>query len=152
MNDRVHIRYGELRDVKTLCRFGISLAEETEDKELNPEVLRKGIENHIGDRNKGFYLVAEYGDRIAGSLMITLEWSDWRNGFFWWIQSVYILPEFRRQGIFRNLYNEVTSLAEQQHKVCGLRLYVHKDNESAMLTYKAMGMQKTDYLLFEREF
>ena len=152
MSNNLHIRYGELRDVKILSSFGIALAEETEDKTLNPAVLSKGIENHISDRDKGFYLIAEHGDRIAGSLMITLEWSDWRNGFFWWIQSVYILPEFRRKGIFRDLYEKVKSLAEKQNNVCGLRLYVYKDNEPAMCTYKAMGMQKTDYLLFETEF
>jgi ribosomal protein S18 acetylase RimI-like enzyme len=152
MSDNIHIRYGDLKDVEILCSFGIALAEETENKQLKSEVVSKGIRNHITDRDKGFYLVAECEDKTAGALMITLEWSDWRNGFFWWIQSVYVLPEFRRQGIFRKLYDKVKSLAEQEADVCGIRLYVDKDNQPALQTYKAMGMQETNYLLYELEF
>ncbi|MEJ2627877.1 MAG: GNAT family N-acetyltransferase [bacterium] len=152
MSDKIHIRYGELKDVETLCSFGIALAKETENKTLNPELVNKGVQNHITNRDTGFYLVAECEDRIAGTLMITLEWSDWRNGFFWWIQSVYIHPEFRRKGIFRKLYNKVKSLAKEQKNVCGLRLYVDQDNQPALQTYKAMGMQKTNYHLYEMEF
>jgi len=152
MTDRIQIRYGALGDVKTLSSFNIAMAEETEAKKLDPEIAEKGVENLINQPGKGFYLVAEYGQSIAGSLMITKEWSDWRNGFFWWIQSVYVLPEFRRKGIFRNLYRKVKSLADEKQDVCGIRLYVDKNNKTAIKTYETMGMEKTDYFLFETEF
>ncbi len=152
MTDTIQIRYGTLRDVKTLSSFNIAMAQETEDKKLDPEVAEKGVENLLNQPGKGFYLIAESGMQIAGSLMITKEWSDWRNGFFWWIQSVYVLPEFRRKGIFKRLYQKIRSLADEEQNVCGLRLYVDRDNSPAIKTYKAMDMQKTDYLLFETEF
>ncbi len=152
MVDNLQIRYGELKDSQTLGDFNCVMAEETEAKKLNTEIVRKGVQNLIKQQEKGFYLIAEYKDSIVGSLMITKEWSDWRNGFFWWIQSVYVLPEFRRKGIFRSLYRKVKSLAENQKDVCGLRLYVDKHNKPALQTYTALGMKKTDYLLFEMEF
>ena len=97
------------------------------------------------------YLVAEQGDEIVGSLMVTTEWSDWRNGFFWWVQSVYVRPEFRRQGVYRALYTEVRIHAKAQPDVCGIRLYVENENEGAQKTYEALGMKKTGYRLYEEE-
>jgi len=152
MTERIHIRYGELRDVHILRDFNIAMAKETESKKLDPEIADKGVKNLINHPERGFYLMAECGTKIAGSLMITREWSDWRNGFFWWIQSVYVLPEFRRIGIFKSLYQKVQTLAKKEKDVCGLRLYVDRDNKPAIQTYLALGMQETDYLLFETEF
>ena len=98
----------------------------------------------------GFYLVAESDDgEIAGGLMVTFEWSDWRNGCFWWIQSVYVMPAFRRQGIYRDLYGYVRKMAEERGGVCGFRVYVEKDNVSAKETYRKLGMEECDYRMFE---
>lgn len=152
MENNIHIRYGELKDVKILTHFNIAMAEETEAKKLDPEVAEKGVKNLLIQPEKGFYLTAVYGTKIAGSLMITKEWSDWRDGFFWWIQSVYVLPEFRKKGVFKSLYEKVNSLAANQPDVCGIRLYVDKNNGTAIRTYEALGMEKTNYLLFETEF
>ncbi len=112
-------------------------------------ILTKGVSALIVDDNKGFYLVAEQNDIVVGSLMVTTEWSDWRNGVFWWVQSVYITPDFRRQGIYAQLYAQVKTLAEQQHNVCGFRLYVEKENLIAQKTYESLGMQPTHYLMYE---
>jgi ribosomal protein S18 acetylase RimI-like enzyme len=97
----------------------------------------------------GFYLLAESAPRIVGSLLVTKEWSDWRNGDFWWIQSVYVHPDFRRQGVYKRLYLHVQELAAQDPKVCGFRLYVERENARAQATYRALGMQETRYLVFE---
>ena len=103
----------------------------------------------INDENKGFYLVAEKNSQVLGSLMVTTEWSDWRNGVFWWVQSVYISPDFRRQGIYAQLYAQVKTLADQQPNVCGFRLYVETENIIAQKTYESLGMQQSHYLMYE---
>jgi ribosomal protein S18 acetylase RimI-like enzyme len=125
------------------------MAWETEQKQLDEDILTKGVSALIVDANKGFYLVAEQNDLVVGSLMVTTEWSDWRNGVFWWVQSVYITPEFRRKGIYAQLYTQVKALAEQQQNVCGFRLYVEKENLIAQKTYESLGMQPTHYLMYE---
>jgi ribosomal protein S18 acetylase RimI-like enzyme len=93
--------------------------------------------------------VAECDGRVVAGLMITYEWSDWRNGLFWWIQSVYVRPEFRRRGIYRKMYAHIRQAASMNGNVCGLRLYVERDNQSAQTTYASLGMSKTHYLIFE---
>jgi ribosomal protein S18 acetylase RimI-like enzyme len=103
----------------------------------------------IENPQMGFYLVVELDNGIQASLMITTEWSDWRNGMFWWIQSVYVRPAYRRQGLYRELYARVKELAEQEPAVCGFRLYVERDNTNAQQTYAALGMAETDYRMFE---
>jgi ribosomal protein S18 acetylase RimI-like enzyme len=101
----------------------------------------------------GFYLVAEAADgQVAGSLMVTTEWSDWRNGRFWWIQSVYIQPDWRRRGVFRALYRHLTEIAEDEPDVCGFRLYVERENAAAQATYRALGMHEGVYRVYERGF
>ncbi|MDF1702208.1 MAG: GNAT family N-acetyltransferase, partial [Planctomycetota bacterium] len=97
----------------------------------------------------GFYLVAERSGTTAGSLMITPEWSDWRGGFFWWIQSVYVAPDHRRTGVYRALYDQVQAYAQEADDVIGIRLYVERENEGAREVYRRLGMEETPYRLYE---
>ncbi|MFT4938228.1 MAG: ribosomal protein S18 acetylase RimI-like enzyme [Paraglaciecola sp.] len=145
----IKIRTALIGDLDALVNFNQSMARETENKELDSKVLESGVAALINDRNKGFYLVAEQDSQVVGSLMVTNEWSDWRNAVFWWIQSVYILPQYRRKGLYAMLYEEVKLLAKQEGNVCGWRLYVEKDNIIAQMTYKALGMNESHYLMFE---
>ena len=145
----IKIRTAVISDLDALVNFNQSMAKETENKELDNKVLQSGVGALIDDPTKGFYLVAEQDSQVVGSLMVTNEWSDWRNAVFWWVQSVYILPQFRRKGIYAKLYEEVKSLAKQDGNVCGWRLYVEKVNIIAQQTYKALGMDESHYLMFE---
>jgi len=147
--EKINIRVAQNSDVKSLVEFNQLMAWETEQKKLDEDILSKGVSALIVDENKGFYLVAEQNNIVVGSLMVTTEWSDWRNGVFWWVQSVYITPDFRRQGIYAQLYSQVKTLAEQQKNVCGFRLYVEKQNIIAQKTYESLGMQPTHYLMYE---
>lgn len=143
------IRRATLNDASALSQFNQNMAYETEGMTLIPEVIDAGVKTMIENPQLGFYLVAESAGVIAASLMTTTEWSDWRNGIFWWIQSVYVLPEYRRQGLYRKLYQEVKSLAENEAGVCGFRLYVEHENTVAQSTYNALGMEETHYKIFE---
>jgi ribosomal protein S18 acetylase RimI-like enzyme len=146
---KIKIRVAEKCDLASLVKFNQLMAWETEQKTLDESVLCKGVAALVADHNKGFYLVAEQDNNVVGSLMVTTEWSDWRNGVFWWVQSVYISPDFRRQGVYAQLYAEVKILAEQQQNVCGFRLYVEKENLIAQKTYESLGMEKSHYLMYE---
>lgn len=139
-------------DAATIARFNTLMAEETEGIALNQERIRKGVENLLGDNSKGVYYIAMLGDRIVGQLMITYEWSDWRNGNFWWIQSVYVEQDARSQGVFKALYDHVYKLAKSRNDVCGLRLYVERQNARAKKTYENLGMKKTHYEMYEIDF
>lgn len=145
----MNIRVAKQNDAKALIEFNQLMAWETENKKLNVETLSKGVSALIADDSKGFYLVAEVDNQVVGSLMVTTEWSDWRNGVFWWIQSVYITADFRRQGIYGRLYARVKALAEQKQDVCGFRLYVEKENLAAQKTYESLGMEQSHYLMYE---
>ncbi|MBV9211102.1 MAG: GNAT family N-acetyltransferase [Acidobacteria bacterium] len=151
MNHEIKIRLAEERDAGALVRFNLAMAHETEALELEQETLAAGVENLLKRKELGFYLIAETSEaeEAVGSLMVTYEWSDWRNGLFWWIQSVYITPEFRRRGIYRRLYEFVKQLAEAETEVRGFRLYVEKENRVAQQTYEQLGMSETHYLMFE---
>jgi ribosomal protein S18 acetylase RimI-like enzyme len=147
-----YICEGKRSDIDTLTDFNCAMALETEDKPLDPERVKNGV-THLFDRpERGFYLVAKVDQQTVASLMITTEWSDWRDGDFWWIQSVYVRPEWRRQGIFKALYQEVGRRAREHKQVCGLRLYVEVENQTAQQTYTALGMHRTSYHLFETEW
>jgi ribosomal protein S18 acetylase RimI-like enzyme len=146
---QVIIRKAVLADAVVITAFNQQMALETEHKELIPELVLAGVHSLLTNPAYGFYLVAEHEEQVVGSLMITTEWSDWRNGVFWWVQSVYVQPKSRRQGIYRKLYAAVKALATEQGNVCGFRLYVEKDNQQAQQTYRELGMQITDYLLYE---
>ncbi|MBI5326094.1 MAG: GNAT family N-acetyltransferase [Ignavibacteriae bacterium] len=145
----INIRIADLKDKDILVKFNIELAKETEGIKLSKEVLDKGVESVLLNSNFGFYIVAEKGTKIIGSLMVTYEWSDWRNGMFWWIQSVYVQPDFRRKGIYTKLYEHVKELISGKANIIGFRLYVEKKNITAMTSYKSLGMKKTAYRLFE---
>lgn len=153
MNQDISIRLADARDLETLVQFNQAMARETEAKELDQDVLTAGVKNLLGNNQHGFYVVAEQSDsksiEVIGSLMVTYEWSDWRNGLFWWIQSVYIKPRFRRRGIYRQLYRFVKELARREQDVRGFRLYVEKENHIAQRTYEQLGMAETHYLMYE---
>lgn len=149
MSEEISVRTGEERDASALIEFNIAMAQETESKELPTAVVSAGVRNLLENPHYGFYVIAEKGEEITGCLMVTTEWSDWRNGEFWWIQSVYVRPEFRRQGIYRKLYESVRTRAAMKGNVCGFRLYVEQENAVAQRTYQDMGMEETSYKLFE---
>jgi GNAT superfamily N-acetyltransferase len=141
-------------DAAAIIEFQIAMARETEELELDRDVLTRGVAALFSDPNLGRYFVAEVDGRIAGSLMITYEWSDWRNGMVWWIQSVYVTPEFRRKGIYAGLYEHVKTLVDAEANVRGIRLYVDRRNAAAQEVYRRLGMNGEHYQVFEwmREF
>ena len=143
------IRRALAQDANELAEFNSSMARETEGIELIPEVIGAGVKAMIENPQMGFYLVVELDNGIQASLMVTTEWSDWRNGMFCWIQSVYVRPAYRPQGLYPELYARVQEMAEQEPAVCGYRLYVERDNVNAQKTYQSLGMSETDYKLFE---
>ena len=143
------IRQALSQDAAELAEFNINMARETERIELIPEVISAGVKGMIDNPERGFYLVVELDNGIQASLMVTTEWSDWRNGMFWWIQSVYVRPAYRRQGLYRELYERVKELAEQEAAVCGFRLYVEHWNTVAQKSYASLGMTETVYKMFE---
>jgi ribosomal protein S18 acetylase RimI-like enzyme len=145
----VSIRKAELRDADTIAGFNTAMARETEGKVLLPERVGAGVLRLLNDPSLGFYVVAESGGQVIGCLMVTNEWSDWRNGLFWWIQSVYIEPGSRRRGVYRSLYDFIRGQARADPGICGFRLYVEKENANAQKTYRSLGMEATDYLIYE---
>jgi ribosomal protein S18 acetylase RimI-like enzyme len=151
-NMPIVVRAGTSADLDFIVDCNARLARETEDKELDAAKLRHGVESLLAAPAKGRYFIAERGRQPVGQLMFTTEWSDWRNGFFWWIQSVYVLPEARREGIFTALFRHLERLARADVQVCGLRLYVDRDNEAAHRTYRRLGLDVTHYALMEVEF
>lgn len=148
----IAIRPATSDDVDAVVSFNIAMAAETEGKTLDARVARRGAATGIADASRSQYFIAEIAGERAGQTMVTTEWSDWRNGFFWWIQSVYVDPRFRRRGVFRSLYQHVQTAAKQRTDVCGLRLYAHHNNAPAIETYQALGMEKTEYVLLEKEW
>ena len=128
------------------------MALETERKTLDRGVLRKGVEAVFADARRGFYLVAERNAAQVGCLLVTFEWSDWRNGDWWWIQSVYVIEGARRRGVFRSLYAEVERRARAAEGVVGLRLYVERENAPALATYVALGMKDAGYRILQSGF
>jgi ribosomal protein S18 acetylase RimI-like enzyme len=147
--ENITIRKALTEDAYLIIDFNIRMAFETEGLELSKEKITNGVINLMNNPGLGFYIVAECNGKIAGSLMVTTEWSDWRNGLFWWIQSVYVLPEFRRMGIYRAMYEHVKELAQGRPEICGYRLYVERNNKIAQTTYEKLGMEETHYLLYE---
>ena len=143
------IRLATNADAEVLTGFNAAMALETERKQLLPEVVGAGVRALLGNPSSGFYVLAEEEGHVVGALLITKEWSDWRNGSFWWIQSVYVRPEFRRRGVYKALYRHVQRLAAQDPGVCGFRLYVERENARAQAAYRELGMAETDYRVFE---
>lgn len=149
MDNKISIRKALIADAGTIAGFNRAMALETEGKNLPEEKINAGVANLFKHPEYGFYIVAETGQRVVGCLLITCEWSDWRNGLIWWIQSVYIHPDFRRQGIYRRMYTFIKDLASAEENVRGFRLYVEKENKIAQSTYKSLGMQETVYHMYE---
>jgi ribosomal protein S18 acetylase RimI-like enzyme len=144
------IRRAALADAPVIMEFNRLLALETEGKTLDSVILLKGVEAVLADATKGVYYLAEDGAQVLGQIGTTSEWSDWRNGWFWWIQSVYVRKEARRQGIFRALYDHVYQAACADPGVVGLRLYVEKENHVAKRTYLQLGMEEEGYIVLHR--
>ena len=147
-----HVRDGSPSDAAIIADFNSRLAAETEDGPLDVGIIGPGVSAALADRDKCRYWVAETDGRIVGQIMVTYEWSDWRNGMLWWIQSVYVHPDFRRAGVFSKLYQHVQSLARADAQVVGLRLYVEKDNERAKAIYNRLGMTMTNYQVMQTLF
>jgi len=144
------IRSASTDDISDIAQFNIAMAQETEERQLDPETIQSGVSGVIQNHAHGFYLIAERDQVAIGSLLITFEWSDWRNGTLWWIQSVYVKPEHRRTGVFKALYDAVIARARAAKSVRGIRLYVEQENLDAQSVYQKLSMQKTPYQMFER--
>ena len=151
-HEPAQIRRATHDDRDDLVRFQIAMAQESEDKGLDAAQLARGIEHLLNQPTEGFYLVAQINASNVGALMVTYEWSDWRDGRFWWIQSVYVDTNFRRRGVYSALHHYVRSAAKADPEACGIRLYVERENQAAQSTYLALGMLETRYRLFEEEF
>ena len=150
MTSKVKIREAGKTDIPILAQYNQALAHETENIKLNTKTILSGVSKAL-DREDCHYFVAEFNGEVAGQIMITHEWSDWRNGVIWWIQSVYVRPEYRNKGVFRALFNHIEHLARNLPDVKALRLYVMQDNESGKNTYKALGMLDSRYIVYEKK-
>ncbi len=149
---RTNIRKAVPGDQNSISNHNTSMALETEGKHLDPALAVRGVEAVLQDISKGFYLIVEVDGRNVGQCMITYEWSDWRCGNFWWIQSVFVEKEYRKQGIFSNIFQHVMREARRQEGVVGLRLYVEENNGIAKDAYLKLGMTKCHYEMFEMDF
>ncbi len=152
MTDAPTIRMANEADIGFLADSNAAMAWETERKRLDRDVLARGTAAVFADPARGFYLVAERAGHPVGCLLVTREWSDWRDGDWWWIQSVYVVPSARRSGVFRALYAEVERRARATPRVIGLRLYVEDGNTNAQATYAALGMRDLHYRLLQAAF
>jgi GNAT superfamily N-acetyltransferase len=152
MMSEITVRAATPADAEFLVRGNAQMALETEHLSLNLDRLRDGVHALFEESGRGVYYIAEIDRRRAGQMMLTYEWSDWRNGVFWWIQSVYVEPPHRRQGVFQALYRHIENLARTTPGVCGLRLYVENDNSRAQAIYGRSGMRRTTYQMFEVDF
>ena len=145
----IKVRQATAAEAGRIADFNRAMAMETEGLALDEKTVAAGVVGLMGHPDRGFYLVAEVGGAVVGCLLITYEWSDWRNKMFWWVQSVFVKPEHRGKGVYSALDEKVKVLAAQAGNVCGLRLYVHKDNRRAQEVYRNLGMEETAYLVYE---
>jgi GNAT superfamily N-acetyltransferase len=147
--EAIRIRPAIQEDVSLMARWAEAMALESEDKQLDADTVTRGIQLAFDDPLRGRYFIAEIGGEPAGTLMLTTEWSDWRCGWWWWIQSVYVDTRFRRRGVYRALHAYVLALAQADPEVRGLRLYVEKENVNARRTYEFLGMHDSGYRFYE---
>lgn len=144
------LRPATLADVPIIAEYNCRLARETEHIELDLATVTRGVAAAIADADrKGPYTIAADGDEVVGQMQITYEWSDWRNGWFWWVQSVYVRADYRGRGVFRALYEQVRKSALAAGDVVGIRLYVERDNRSAQKTYRRLGMEELPHYLMQ---
>ncbi|MBS0204941.1 MAG: GNAT family N-acetyltransferase [Planctomycetes bacterium] len=151
-NSEFEIRTARVEDWEVIAEFNSRLAAETEGKSLNPETINAGARALLADPKHGRYFVATENGTVIGQIMHTREWSDWRNGEIWWLQSVYVLPEFRHRGAFRSLYQHLEQLARNSPEVIGLRLYVETHNQRAQSAYRHFGFRDAGYTVMEQIF
>jgi ribosomal protein S18 acetylase RimI-like enzyme len=153
---QVTVRSASREDVDSIVAFSAAMAWETEQRRLDEARLREGTLSLLETPSLGFFMVAEVGHSkaplLVGQLMITYEWSDWRNGLFWWIQSVYVDPAWRRRGVFRQMHKAVIASAKAAPDVCGVRLYVEQDNQTAQTVYQRLGLSPSAYKVYEQDF
>ena len=151
MTEPLVIRDARPDDRDVIVEFNSRLAHETEEKRLDPAVLAAGVAAALADPDRLRYWVAESPERsgLLGQAAVTREWSDWRNGWLWWLQSVYVHPDARGLGVFRALYGRIRASARAEPDVIGLRLYVEQDNQRAQQTYLALGMRPGGYHVYE---
>ena len=152
MSVAINTRRATPSDFGFIVESNIAMALDTEALALDETKVRAGVGAVLADSSLGFYLVAEIDGNPAGQLMVTYEWSDWRNGLFWWMQSVYVRPEYRRRGVYRALHHHVADAAQATGGVCGLRLYVEQENTVAQSVYESLDMYRTRYQMYEVEF
>ena len=148
----INIRAAGVEDEGFLAAGNVAMALESEHKQLELSTVTRGVRAVLSDPARGRYFVAERGGQPVGQLMVTYEWSDWRNGNFWWIQSVYVLPEARRLGVFRRLFSHLEQLAKSDPTVCGIRLYVERENARAQATYRHCGLEDAGYVVMEVDY
>jgi len=148
----IHIRDATPADQHIITDFNSRMAEETEGKALNQSLLGPGVAALLADPTKGRYWLAVIDGEVAGQIMVTYEWSDWRHGMLWWIQSVYVSAEYRRKGVFSAMYQHVESMVKADRDACGIRLYVEKSNLHAQDTYRNLGMTESGYVVMESIF
>ena len=136
-------------DVRAIIDFQVAMARETENIDLDRDVLTSGVNAIVDNPSLGRYYIAEVASHVVGSLMINFEWSDWRNGVVWWIQSVYVKPEARRRGVYSGLYAHIRKIVESEPSIRGIRLYVDNRNKGAQEVYARLGMEGEHYRVFE---
>ena len=144
----IEIQQGTAADIEAIAQFQVDMALESEGTLLDRQRVLRGVTAVMEDPGKGRYIVAKVGDKVIGSMMLTMEWSDWNDGWYWWIQSVYVLPDYRGKGAFTAMYNSLKDAARQEN-VRELRLYVDKTNFSAQRRYQKSGMHESHYLMYE---
>jgi ribosomal protein S18 acetylase RimI-like enzyme len=145
----ISIRPAKFEEIDIIADFQIRLAHETENIALDQDILSSGVKTLLKDPAKGIYYVAELDGKVIGCFLITYEWSDWRNGTIWWLQSVYVMPPYRRQGVFKEMYDHIIGSISGDPAITGLRLYVDKSNSRAQSVYQSMGMNGDHYTVFE---
>ena len=141
------IRPATPADAAVVADFNLRLAHESEAKALDPAVVRRGVGRVLADPHKGFYTLAEAGGEVVGQTLVTFEWTDWRDGWYWWVQSVYVRADWRRRGVFRAIYHHLHERAVADPDVVGVRLYVEHDNAAAQRTYEGLGLAVEPYKL-----
>lgn len=151
-SDELTIRAATPADAHTIAEFNTRMALETEGKRLDPQVALQGASLGLQKEEWCRYFIAEHQGRVVGQAMITFEWSDWRAGLFWWLQSVYVHPDFRRLGVFRRLFRHIRELAEKSPGTCGLRLYVEQHNRSAIDAYVRLGLSPSGHTVYELDW